>query len=46
MNGFIAYKYGRRYGYVTLRYIATIFFFISQVATFITIPSCKCGKIA
>ena len=37
MNGFIAYKYGRRYGYVTLRYIATIFFFISQVATFITI---------
>lgn len=37
MNGYIAYKFGRRYGYVTLRYIATIFFFISQLATFITV---------
>ncbi len=37
MNAFIAYKFGRRYGYVTLRYIATIFFFISQLATFITV---------
>ena len=37
MSAFVAYKFGRRYGYVTLRYIAALLFFISQLATFITV---------
>ncbi len=37
MSGFVAYKFGRRYGYVTLRYIASVFFFISQITTFIIV---------
>lgn len=37
MGNYTAYKFGYRCGFVSLRYIAAAFFFLSQVATYITV---------
>lgn len=37
MSGFLAYKFAHRHGVVSLRYVAAIFFLLSQLATFFVI---------